>query len=85
MRNELNWWVRNLAVQNRHIDHGNPDMVITTDASHSDWGAVYKNERFGGRWSESKAENHINVLEMMAVWLALKSVCRDTRSKHVLV
>ena len=60
-------------------------MVITTDASHSGWGAVYKNEKFGGRWSESEAENHINVLEMMVVWLALKSVCRVTRSKHVLV
>ena len=85
MRTEPNWWVRNLAVQNRHIDHGNPDMVILTDASHSGWGAVYKNENIGGRWSESEAENHINVLEMMAVWLALKFVCRVTRSKRVLV
>ena len=85
MKMDLIWWVENLAHQKRHIDHGNPDVVITTDASHSDWGAVYNNEKFGGRWSESEAENHINVLEMMAVWLALKSICRDIRNRHVLI
>ncbi|MEW8548334.1 MAG: reverse transcriptase domain-containing protein [Candidatus Thiodiazotropha sp.] len=83
MKIDLIWWINNLASQKRYIDHGNPQIVITTDASHSGWGGVYEKEKFGGRWSDSEAENHINVLEMLAVWLALKSVCRDHRNKHV--
>ena len=83
MKVDLLWWVNNLASQKRHISHGNAQVVITTDASLIGWGAVYGKEKFGGRWSDSEAENHINVLEMMAVWLALKSVCKELRNKHV--
>lgn len=83
MKIDLLWWVSNLASQERNINHGNAQIVITSDASLSGWGAVYGNDKFGGRWSESEAENHINVLEMMAVWLAVKSVCKEHRSKHV--
>ena len=83
MKIDLLWWISNLASQKRCIVHRNPQIVITSDASLSGWGEVNENEKFGGRWSESEAENHINVLEMMAVWLALRSVCREHRSKHV--
>ena len=83
MKIDLHWWISNLASQKRRIDHGNAQIVITSDASQLGWGAVYKTEKFGGRWSESEAENHINVLEMMAVWLALRSVCKDHKSKHI--
>ena len=85
MKTDLLWWVNNLATQKRNIDHGNAQVVITSDASLIGWGAVYNGEKFGGRWSNSEAENHINVLEMMAVWLALKSVCKEHRSKHIQV
>ena len=83
MKVDLLWWVNNLASQKRNITHGNADIVITSDASLSGWGAVYEGEKFGGRWSNSEAENHINVLEMMAVWLAIRSVCKEQRSKHI--
>ena len=85
MKADLLWWVNNLATQKRNNDHGNAQVVITSDASLIGWGAVHNVEKFGGRWSNSEAENHINVLEIMAVWLALKSVCKEHRCKHIQV
>ena len=42
-------------------------------------------ERIGGRWSETEAESHKNVLEMTAVFLALKAFCKNYSDKHVRV
>ena len=33
MKKDLKWWIDNLQYQKRHISHGNPDIIITTDAS----------------------------------------------------
>ena len=33
MKQELSWWIKNLHNQQRNICHGNPDVIITTDAS----------------------------------------------------
>ena len=85
IKSDLQWWIDNLAYQKRYIDHGNPDYLIITDASLLGWGAVFENERIGGRWSETEAESHINVLEMTAVFLALKAFCNNYRGKHVRV
>ena len=38
---DLRWWLDNLSFQKRVINHGNPDVSITTDASLLRWGAVY--------------------------------------------
>lgn len=85
IKSDLQWWIDNLAHQKRYIDHGNPDHQIITDASLLGWGAVFENEKIGGRWSEAEAESHINVLEMTAVFLALKAFCNNYRDKHVQV
>ena len=39
-RADLKWWVTSLTTAVRHIDHGNPDVTLTTDASHTGWGAT---------------------------------------------
>ena len=53
-KEELNWWVRNVQKSYNLISHGNPDIVITTDASLTGWGAVYENQSTGGLWSVGK-------------------------------
>ena len=83
MKLELIWWVENLSSQKRRIDHGNADIIIITDASLEGWGAVLGNEKIGGRWSPSEAENHINVLELSAVFLALRAFCLNCQDKHI--
>ena len=39
-RSDLQWWVAALPTAVRYIDHGNPDVILTTDASHTGWGAT---------------------------------------------
>lgn len=74
---------KNVHSQKRIIDHGNSDIVITTDASTEGWGAVCDQCSAGGRWSLDEIENPINYLELLAIFLALKSVCMECSDIHV--
>jgi ribonuclease HI len=48
--------------------------VVQTDASKSGWGATLNdNQRAGGSWSIKQRQLHINVLELKAILLALKT------------
>ena len=62
MKTELKWWIDNLSVQKRNICHGNPNLVITTDASTVGWGAVCDDLKIGGRWTEQESDNHISYM-----------------------
>ncbi len=37
----------------------------------------------GGRWSEIEQENHINYLEMKAIWLSLQTICKEPMGTHI--
>ena len=60
MRDDLSWWMHDLYTQERKICHGNPDIIITTDASAFGWGAICNNIKIGGRWNDFEIQNHIN-------------------------
>ena len=64
IRTELKWWIDNLSVQKRNICHGNPNLVITTDASIVGWGAVCDDLKIGGRWTEQESANHISYMRL---------------------
>ena len=51
-----------------------PKIFLYMDASHFGWGAHLEPMRlsFHGRWTEDQSQLHINMLEMMAIRLALK-------------
>lgn len=83
MKEELEWWIKNIRSQVRHISHGNPEISIQTDASLQGWGAVLNKHEIGGRWSEDESQNHINYLEILAILLAIKSFIHLIRNKHV--
>lgn len=77
---ELEWWVTNLHTQVRHIDRINPQIIIKSDASLIGWGAIVQNDtssetyaETGGRWTDIEKLNHINYLEILAIFHALKS------------
>ncbi len=57
--------------------------VVTTDASLQGWGAVWRHQNVRGLWHST--QQHINVLEMRAVWLALQQFQRQLKDKHVLI
>ena len=71
---EFNWWDNNIDSANAiPIDYGDPDIVIYSDASMSDWGAICNHERARGHWSYEQSSLQINELEMLAAFMALNS------------
>lgn len=59
--------------------------VITTDASLEGWGAVWQCRTARGRWDSLQRRQHINVLELQAVFLGLQCFRSDLAGRHVLV
>ena len=62
------WWASIIAPA--------PDLVITTDAPVTGWGAVCQGIRTTGLWSPQEATSlHINALELKAILFAAKALC----------
>ena len=83
MRKDLLWWIQNLHIQKRHILHENPSLVIITDASMKGWAAVCEDCKIGGRWNVFETDNHINYLEMLAIFYGIKSFCKSMSNTHI--
>ena len=62
-----------------------PDLHLFKDASLIGWGAHLSDLSASGRWSAQWSKEHINVLELRAVRLALKSFCQEISGCHVLL
>ncbi|XP_041840350.1 uncharacterized protein LOC121639256 [Melanotaenia boesemani] len=60
-------------------------VTMTTDASLSGWGAALLGRTANGVWPQRMAQLHINVLEMHAVFLALRHFLPHLYGRHVLV
>lgn len=82
----LRWW------QERHnLFKGVPlqftphTQVLWTDASLMGWGAHLEHHQAAGQWTEQFKLNHINLLEMQAVWNALKTFQASLQNRKVLV
>ncbi|XP_074505795.1 uncharacterized protein LOC141775954 [Sebastes fasciatus] len=59
--------------------------VVVTDASPSGWGAVWQHRAIRGLWTAQEAAEHINVLELRAIYLALRKFLPHLRGRHVIV
>lgn len=82
---ELHWWRDNARDLTWDICHANPSVTIQSDASKLGWGAVFGEQKTRGRWSPSEAAYHINILELLAAFFALKCFCRYVVNCHVLI
>ena len=73
---DLRWWTlldRKIIIESP-IRQPRPSMLIRVNASTRGWGAVLNTQtRTRGVWSVQEATNHINYLELLAAFLALKS------------
>ena len=81
--NELMWWNTHLEASYKVIGHGEPTVVMSTDASSTGWGCVQNGTRTSGHWTEEEAKNLINYLELQAIYLALKSFSSIIDGQHV--
>ena len=75
IRSHLQWWINPIRFETGTSIHPpDPKFFLYTDASHYGWGAYLEPTTlsFHGRWTENQSQLHINMLEMMAIRLALK-------------
>ena len=79
---ELLRWLDNIDNTYNDIQLPDIDIVIYTDASEQGWGATDGISPTVGQWLPS-GNQHINFLELKAVYFAIKSYCKNYGFKHV--
>lgn len=85
MKDDLSWWINNAHFSCRQICHGPIQFVVYSDASLLGWGATFDNQEIGGHWSDIEQSYHINALELVACFNALKSFFKDQRDTSIKV
>ena len=80
---EMQWWLCNLVGSLNPIRHPQVDVILYSDASLAEWGAVINDISTGRRWSVTEANSHINCLELLAVLFALRCFHASLSGKHV--
>ena len=86
-RADLRWWkLLDRRRSGSPIRPAKPTVMIESDASTKGWGAVLNTQtRTGVVWSVQEASNHINYLELLAAFLALKAFGKSLTDLTVLL
>ena len=73
-KQELLWWIKNLEIFNgTSLLKQVSQVVLQTETSLTEWGAVLQGRSVGGIWSFQERKWHINDLEPLALKLALQT------------
>lgn len=67
---DLRWWL-DLPIYSKPLSPPLPSLAIATDASRTGRGASWGEHQLAGTW-DSRESDHINVLELRAVFIALQ-------------
>ena len=83
---DLSWW-NNKERLSRGISlrPKTPHLQLFSDASRKGWGAVIEDLHLSGKWSQEQQSEHINLLELRAVWIALQQAIDLVKGKVVSV
>ena len=79
---EMSWWKKNIFKVFKSIRYPKISITIYINASLEDCGASVGNISTGGEWLPDEKLIHINVLELKAILLVLKSFVK-TSHKHI--
>lgn len=82
---DLYWWSSNIGTTSNFMRQPNFELEIYSDASRTGWGAVCKNVEVNGKWKTTEKSMHINYLELMAVFLGLKSFASNVTNCAILL
>lgn len=82
-KSELHWWTQNIMESYNVIHHTIPSYQITTDASKQGWGAEHEGESSGGLWTYLEHQQHINYLEMLAIFFGLQCFAKAKTDAHI--
>ena len=85
-RAELTWWLNNVPkVNDSPVSPPPPDLTILSDVSMQGWGATCQGKSTNGKWSSQESIQHINLLELKAAFLALKTFLKNQSHRVVLL
>jgi hypothetical protein len=85
MLEDLNWWKLNVAIGSNPIKTQVFVMEIFSDSSLSGWGCYSNGMRAFGFWNEQERKNHINYLELLAAFFAIKCFASELSQCEVLL
>lgn len=72
MTKDLEWWKVNANIGSNPIRTHKFTVEIFSDASLTGWGCFCKGKEVRGFWDRSEKKNHINYLELLAAFFAIK-------------
>lgn len=84
---DLCWWknIFSNTSQRNFIRSGIFTLEIFTDASLTGWGAFCGKTRTHGFWSLEEKQNHINYLELLAIFHGLRCFASNSRDCNILL
>lgn len=82
---DVTWWSQNIRSTSNFMRPENYCKEIFTDASMTGWGAFSDGNRANGSWSVDERNCHINYLELLAVFLGLKSLVHNKNNCAILL
>ena len=85
-RTDTSWWLENTESKAPYM-RGYPALIIRSVASlkgfgGGGWGSC-ESHTAGGSFLQEEQSGHINELELLAAWYALKSFAKDKSDIHV--
>lgn len=85
LQEDFEWWKIHITKAVRSIKPFRADFEISSDASRSGWGAFCEGNRTHGHWNQEEQAHHINYLELLAAWFALKCFAKDRKDCNILL
>eukprot|EP00794_Sanderia_malayensis_P010193 gene10193-11240_t len=80
---ELQWWSNNITTCYNNIAHAPITATVYSDASLKGWGAAMNDTSTRGQWSDQESTHHINYLELLAAFRALKVYQLNLSDQHI--
>lgn len=85
LSNDFQWWLRAIKNPVHRIRDNNYSVEIFSDASKTGWGAACGDATASGPWSELERDLHINQLELLAAYFAVKIFTKHKTNCQILL
>ena len=80
---QVAWWASPAVLQGVSLSALETEITLFTDASSHGWGAQLGSRTLQGTWSPQQASQHINLLELEAVFLSVTQFLPQLKSRVV--
>lgn len=84
-KKDIKWWKTNVENVSAPIKRSNYVLTVFSDASLTGWGASCEDNKTHGWWNNKESSLHINELELIAAFYALKCYAKDYENCEILL